>query len=409
MGLDYSDLEFDEEKYYLGTLCKRGHDWNSTGLSLRWNSTTHCIKCNELSKRRNVVEVVCDHCDKKFWRNRSKVKECRDYKHTFCSLKCRCDHAKLAFTCDICGEVFYRLKNKVKGMAKKGHKPRYCSLKCLNTSQKKAAHTIIREMVGVDKFVGSICSNDHWYNGREESLRYLSGGECVECAKKKNKIRVDRRRKPCPLCGVSIRGSSNYCRICSSLAIQGFKEEQVKTIVEEKGHKYISGYRRAGVPFKAKCGYCGSDWNAWLQHIQKGSPIVGAGCNNCATERRIKGQLMRQWKGVIEIIDSGKAPDIVVVKGMEFMDKFTELQLELNKLYREKKWREYLMKVNQMIDEHGEHLSALLVGEVRHPQFLIRDINRAANTHLGVLREHRKEVVTNAFNHPSEIPTLIEL
>jgi hypothetical protein len=117
----------------------------------------------------------------------------------------------------------------------------------------------------------------------------------------------------------------------------------------------------------------------------------------------------KYWKGVLDIIRSKKAPSIVVIEAMGIMDEFTTIHRELHKLYREKKWREYLMKVNQLIDEHGEHLSALLKGEVRSPAFLLRHINRTANTHLGVLREKRKEVITNAFNHPDEIPTLIEL
>jgi hypothetical protein len=42
--------DFDSTKYYLGTLCKRGHDWNGTGMSLRYGST--CVKCMRLASER---------------------------------------------------------------------------------------------------------------------------------------------------------------------------------------------------------------------------------------------------------------------------------------------------------------------------------------------------------------------
>ena len=37
--------EFDTEKYYLGKLCKRGHDWNGTNRSLRLKYNGQCIEC----------------------------------------------------------------------------------------------------------------------------------------------------------------------------------------------------------------------------------------------------------------------------------------------------------------------------------------------------------------------------
>jgi hypothetical protein len=64
--VDYSDLEFDEEKYYLGKLCPRDHDWKGTRRSLRRyrkNESGYCVKC---SIERNK-EYKCknrEHCIK---------------------------------------------------------------------------------------------------------------------------------------------------------------------------------------------------------------------------------------------------------------------------------------------------------------------------------------------------------
>ena len=57
--------DFDTEKFYLGTLCKRGHDWNGTGKSLkRWPGKNkkipkggRCIECEKNhSKNRDSRE-----------------------------------------------------------------------------------------------------------------------------------------------------------------------------------------------------------------------------------------------------------------------------------------------------------------------------------------------------------------
>jgi len=41
---------FDETKYYLGSLCKRGHDYDGTGQSLRYMSCVSCRPCVECVK-----------------------------------------------------------------------------------------------------------------------------------------------------------------------------------------------------------------------------------------------------------------------------------------------------------------------------------------------------------------------
>lgn len=40
--------DFDPVIFYLGKLCKNGHDWNSTGTSLRYRSTQGCTECRKL-------------------------------------------------------------------------------------------------------------------------------------------------------------------------------------------------------------------------------------------------------------------------------------------------------------------------------------------------------------------------
>jgi hypothetical protein len=39
--------EIDDNKY-LGSLCKRKHNWNNTGKSLRYKSNGGCVECSKI-------------------------------------------------------------------------------------------------------------------------------------------------------------------------------------------------------------------------------------------------------------------------------------------------------------------------------------------------------------------------
>lgn len=38
-------MDFNQELYFLGPLCRHGHDWNDTGKSLRYKSSRNCVQC----------------------------------------------------------------------------------------------------------------------------------------------------------------------------------------------------------------------------------------------------------------------------------------------------------------------------------------------------------------------------
>lgn len=42
-----NSTNFDSTKFRLGVLCRRGHDWNETGCSLRYISTNQCRECHK--------------------------------------------------------------------------------------------------------------------------------------------------------------------------------------------------------------------------------------------------------------------------------------------------------------------------------------------------------------------------
>ena len=62
--------DFDSSKYQLGSLCKRGHDCNNTGCSLRRKKCGTCLECEypgRLKKLITIKTVVRPSPEQRFW------------------------------------------------------------------------------------------------------------------------------------------------------------------------------------------------------------------------------------------------------------------------------------------------------------------------------------------------------
>lgn len=60
------------DKYYLGKLCKYGHDWDGNGQSLRRKVQTHCIICEKVKHGVKPPLTV----EERFWSKIDKSGEC---------------------------------------------------------------------------------------------------------------------------------------------------------------------------------------------------------------------------------------------------------------------------------------------------------------------------------------------
>lgn len=49
-------MNFDAEKFYLGSLCKRSHDYEGTGKSLRYKSRNDCVKCHRITTKKWCIK-----------------------------------------------------------------------------------------------------------------------------------------------------------------------------------------------------------------------------------------------------------------------------------------------------------------------------------------------------------------
>ncbi|MBE9019212.1 HNH endonuclease [Chroococcidiopsidales cyanobacterium LEGE 13417] len=79
------NLTFDAEKHYLGKLCRSGHNWNSTGKSVRYQKCQDCVICiQERNQRR----------DRKVWleENRKKGIDCSEVGAYYLGALCRNGH-----------------------------------------------------------------------------------------------------------------------------------------------------------------------------------------------------------------------------------------------------------------------------------------------------------------------------
>ena len=47
-------MKFNSDKHYLGTLCKRGHDWEGTGKSLRNKRGRECLLCKIITNKKHM-------------------------------------------------------------------------------------------------------------------------------------------------------------------------------------------------------------------------------------------------------------------------------------------------------------------------------------------------------------------
>jgi hypothetical protein len=145
--------KFNPEKHYLGTLCKRGHDYEGTGKSIRYKRNRGCVKCDLLRNSDRETK-------------KRKAKWHLENKH----------RRKLYFlVCEWCGEGFScPSKNQRCCCPQHGN-----LIKSYEAEQRKVP--IDHDMGEVKAYFGSLCDRGHDYNNTGHSLRDLQKGQCLEC------------------------------------------------------------------------------------------------------------------------------------------------------------------------------------------------------------------------------------
>lgn len=170
--------EFDELKYFLGSICKRGHDWNETGHSLRTIGKRDCFDCDRMrkasqkkpKKQREVIDDINgNYLGKLCVRG-------HDYNGTgktlrYANRQCiKCQQLKNKLYPILNPENRERINQKYKqpGKAKAARLQRIDRLKAMSANGKT--------------FLGKLCPKQHDHLGTGQSLKYACSGRCVECS-----------------------------------------------------------------------------------------------------------------------------------------------------------------------------------------------------------------------------------
>lgn len=182
---------FDPSKVYLGRLCRKGHDYEDTGKSLRRVGHGSCVRCQQISSQVKDPLVPI-----KFWIEQTKnirpdIDIHKFYLGTLCSRDHEFENTGYSFrrlsnrVCLKCEEVNRKAKDAQK-LIKSQRPSREQSLKS------KIEYTkIISPEIDTNQFyLATLCKQKHEYNATGKSLRRVSGGDCVDCKGKRHFVKV---------------------------------------------------------------------------------------------------------------------------------------------------------------------------------------------------------------------------
>ncbi len=88
-------MSFDKDKYYLGRLCKYGHNFDNTGKSLRYKSSRQCVECSS-SKSAFIPKPKSFETDVKNFQVQAKKNNIELYENFKLEAKKRVGSVKLA-------------------------------------------------------------------------------------------------------------------------------------------------------------------------------------------------------------------------------------------------------------------------------------------------------------------------
>lgn len=177
-----NNLPFDESKYRLGSLCKRGHNWNETGQSLRYKGDYSCVECSKLKaqeyEKRNREKRNQRHrewkeknpekwkaAQEKYWSKPDSLAKRAEYNRQY---RQRLDYPEK-----------HREGNRKYSKTEKGVQVRKRALKRYYTTKKGKA--CAREFVKRRRARRRNVHSTHFTEQERQSQLMMFGGECSYC------------------------------------------------------------------------------------------------------------------------------------------------------------------------------------------------------------------------------------
>jgi hypothetical protein len=157
-----STHEFDTNKYYLGKLCQRSHNFFGTGQSIRRRCDNKCVDCRTktqpyLNQKPEVPEQLLTEIDQSKLYLGKLCPQNHNWNNSGLSLRYK-RNGKNCGNCVECKKEYFA----------KTYTPHPIEPKRNNVIDDKY-------------YLGDLCGRGCEYEQSGKSLRYLSGGGCVEC------------------------------------------------------------------------------------------------------------------------------------------------------------------------------------------------------------------------------------
>ncbi|BAY33709.1 hypothetical protein NIES2107_56100 [Nostoc carneum NIES-2107] len=182
---------FDSSKVYLGRLCKKGHDYQGTGKSLRRVGHGSCIRCGQINSQ--VKEPLIPI---KFWIEQTKtIRPDIDINKFYLGSLCSQEH-----NFEGTGYSLRRLSNRICLKCEEVNRKAKVAQRLIQPARpnrqqsliSKIKHTkIVAPEIDTSQFyLATLCKHKHEYAATGKSLRRIIGGDCVECKGQRHLIKV---------------------------------------------------------------------------------------------------------------------------------------------------------------------------------------------------------------------------
>jgi hypothetical protein len=184
---------FDSSRVYLGRLCKRGHDYQGTGKSLRRVGHGSCIKCHQITSGVKEPLVPIKLWIEQTLSIRPDIDTTKFYLGTLCNKEHEFENTGYSLRrlsnriCLQCEE-----NNRKARDAKRLKKPTKPTREESLQSKIEDTKMLAPEVDTSQFYLTTLCKQKHEYKSTGKSLRRIIGGDCVECKGQRHLVKVQK-------------------------------------------------------------------------------------------------------------------------------------------------------------------------------------------------------------------------
>ncbi len=178
---------FDKSRVYLGRLCKRGHDYLGTGKSLRRVGHGSCIRCSQENQGVQKPLVSISYWLEKTKQEHPEIDNNKFYLGTFCEKNHEYQDTGLSLRYLSSRQCLQCSKEQLdeRLAAIRAARPPKLSDKELFEQKLELTKQLAPEIDINIFYLGGLCHREHEYKFTKMSLRRVVGNDCEECKKQR--------------------------------------------------------------------------------------------------------------------------------------------------------------------------------------------------------------------------------